>query len=60
MQNSNSTDHSTPITMIHETEIKSTGSQSAIIVHNQVDASKLNKKSSYAPVNPALLLVDKG
>ena len=33
-QNSNSTDHSTPITMIHETEIKSTGSQSAIIVHN--------------------------
>ena len=31
---------------MHETEIKSTGSQSATIVHNQVDASKLNKKSS--------------
>jgi hypothetical protein len=45
-QNSNSTDHSTPITIMHETEIKSTRSQSATIVHNQVDASKLNKKSS--------------
>jgi len=31
---------------MHETEIKSTGSQSATIVHNQVDASKSNKKSS--------------
>jgi hypothetical protein len=31
---------------MHETEIKSTRSQSATIVHNQVDASKLNKKSS--------------
>ena len=45
-QNSNSTDHSTPITKMHETEIKSSESQSATIVHNQVDASKLNKKSS--------------
>ena len=42
-QNSNSTDHFTPITIMHETEIKSTESQSATIVHNQVDASKLNK-----------------
>lgn len=44
--NSNSTDHSTPITIMHETEIKSTGSQSATIAHKQVDAGKSNKKSS--------------
>jgi hypothetical protein len=38
-QNSHSTDHYTPITIIHETEIKSTVSQSATIVHHKLQAN---------------------